>query len=182
MRELLKTLPFSILEKKSENLVQTLHKLLRSNDISSKNLNLIGGYAPMKSEVDWVSLTSLFQVDLAFPGTDSEGVMHFYQCRVDQLVETNDFGVTLRVPPAKAPCVLPNIFLIPGLAFSKEGLRLGRGKGYYDRYLSQRECIKIGLCFDEQMIEQVPADPHDVKMDYVVSEHGVYAGGRELAF
>ena len=59
--------------------------------------------------------------------------------------------------------------IIPGMAFDAEGRRLGRGKGYYDRFLSRVPYLyKIGLCFSWQIVDRVPADEHDVVMDEVI--------------
>lgn len=65
-----------------------------------------------------------------------------------------------------------DLMIVPGVAFDAAGHRLGRGKGYYDRYFeahADRVGTKMGVCFSYQMVEQVPADPHDVAMDRVVS-------------
>lgn len=61
-------------------------------------------------------------------------------------------------------------WLIPGLAFDKYGHRLGRGGGYYDRLLKHSKGCKIGIGYDWQIIEQVPASGHDVNMDLVVTD------------
>ncbi len=62
-----------------------------------------------------------------------------------------------------------DIAIIPGMAFDAEGHRLGRGKGYYDRFLSRVPYIyKIGLCFSWQMVDHVPCDEHDIVMDEVI--------------
>lgn len=49
---------------------------------------------------------------------------------------------------------------------------MGRGRGYYDKYLSQPEvhAVKIGVCFAHQLVGELPAEPHDVAMDYVVTD------------
>ena len=62
-----------------------------------------------------------------------------------------------------------DLILVPGVAFDKFGNRLGRGKGYYDKVLKQTEAYKLGVCFDFQLVERVPVEPHDVKMDRVVA-------------
>ncbi len=63
-----------------------------------------------------------------------------------------------------------DLIVIPGMAFDSRNNRLGRGKGYYDRILKRLPDVpKIGLAFDFQMIEQVPAEPHDVKMDMILT-------------
>lgn len=59
--------------------------------------------------------------------------------------------------------------LVPGVAFDKQGHRMGRGKGYYDRFLAglPMTSIKIGVCFPYQIVEHVPTEEHDIVMDYV---------------
>ena len=61
-----------------------------------------------------------------------------------------------------------DLALIPGLAFDAQGHRLGRGKGYYDRFLSAFRGKTIGVCFDFQKVAEVPVDAHDVAVDRVV--------------
>lgn len=59
--------------------------------------------------------------------------------------------------------------IIPGIAFDEHKNRLGRGKGYYDRFFSDNQSLKIGVCFDFQLLETIPVSLHDVKMDKIVS-------------
>ena len=64
----------------------------------------------------------------------------------------------------------PDVTLVPGLAFTRTGHRLGQGGGFYDRYLAQHPATyKIGLCFNEQLAESLPSDEHDIVMDEVVT-------------
>ena len=64
---------------------------------------------------------------------------------------------------------LIDVALIPGVAFDAVGHRLGRGRGYYDRFLSAHTDIyKIGVCFDFQKVPEVPADEQDVPVDEVI--------------
>lgn len=64
-----------------------------------------------------------------------------------------------------------DLILIPGVGFDEKGNRLGMGKGYYDRYLkSMQHAFKIGVCFLEQRVDQVPTDSYDVSVDMVVSD------------
>ena len=63
-----------------------------------------------------------------------------------------------------------DLIVVPGVAFDREGNRLGRGRGYYDRFLSQHlEVKRIGICFDFQLVDEVPAEPFDIRMDEVIS-------------
>jgi len=62
-----------------------------------------------------------------------------------------------------------DVAVVPGMAFDTANNRLGRGKGYYDRFLVKvPKTYKIGLCFDFQMVDEIPSDCHDIKMDEVI--------------
>jgi 5-formyltetrahydrofolate cyclo-ligase len=67
--------------------------------------------------------------------------------------------------------LIPDVILVPGLAFTSEGHRLGRGVGFYDRFLgtSPSGIIKAGICFDFQVVPELPAESHDVRMDLVIT-------------
>lgn len=58
--------------------------------------------------------------------------------------------------------------ITPGVAFDKSNNRLGRGKGFYDKLLPLLQCRKIGLCFNFQFFDAIPAEPHDIKVDEVI--------------
>ena len=60
--------------------------------------------------------------------------------------------------------------VIPGVAFDRNGGRLGRGKGYYDRLLKGSKAVKAGICFNEQIADRVPMDVHDGRMDMIAAE------------
>ena len=63
-----------------------------------------------------------------------------------------------------------DLIIVPGLGFDSECRRLGRGAGYYDRLLSESRAYKVGFCFDEQLLDEVCTEEHDVRMDCVVTE------------
>jgi len=89
----------------------------------------------------------------------------------------NHFGILQ--PPHAAARLVPTaaipLFLVPGLAFDPAGRRLGYGLGCYDRAFADAApgALKVGLAFELQILESVPADPHDVPMDFVVTEDRV---------
>ena len=63
-----------------------------------------------------------------------------------------------------------DLIIVPGVAFDRKGHRIGRGRGYYDRFLSQHLDVKrIGICFDFQLVDEVPTEPFDILMDEVIS-------------
>ena len=65
---------------------------------------------------------------------------------------------------------IPDVWLVPGVAFDETGNRLGRGMGYYDHLLTGARGLKIALAFDFQLVAEVPATLRDVPMDFVVTE------------
>jgi 5-formyltetrahydrofolate cyclo-ligase len=73
-----------------------------------------------------------------------------------------------------------DLVIVPGVAFSREGGRMGNGQGYYDRLLQRvrPDCPLVGLCYECQLFEGLIVGPHDVFMDKVVTERAVYDGRR----
>jgi 5-formyltetrahydrofolate cyclo-ligase len=75
-----------------------------------------------------------------------------------------------------------DLVVVPGVAFSREGGRMGNGQGYYDRLLerARADCPLIGLCYESQLMDDLIVSSHDVFMDKVVTERAVYSrpGGR----
>ena len=65
-----------------------------------------------------------------------------------------------------------DLVLVPGIAFTRAGARIGRGAGFFDRFLAHRaaRAIKIGIAFSFQIVESIPLDRYDVKLDLVVSD------------
>ncbi|NDW09177.1 5-formyltetrahydrofolate cyclo-ligase [Dysgonomonas sp. 520] len=70
-----------------------------------------------------------------------------------------------------------DLIIVPGVAFDRQLNRLGRGKGYYDRFLKQVKAPKIGICFEFQLLDKIPIDEHDIPMDMVVTENEIICDG-----
>jgi len=62
-----------------------------------------------------------------------------------------------------------DLVIVPGVAFDKNKNRLGRGKGYYDRYFNNKNITKIGVCYDFQLLEVIQTEPFDVRMDKIIT-------------
>ena len=62
-----------------------------------------------------------------------------------------------------------DLIILPGVAFDKKGNRCGRGKGFYDRFLSNTEAATIAVCFDCQLVESLPVEPHDIPAQNIVT-------------
>ncbi len=157
--------------KKSRDVSRNILGFLNSQNYSSKGI--IGGFAPMHDEVEWLLELDEFADRLAFPGTDENGAMIFFQTRFDDLIATRVFGVTIKSPKTEASIVVPDLLLVPGLGFSRKGERLGRGKGFYDKYLENFNGLKIGICTSEQILNEIPTEDHDIKMDGLITDSEV---------
>lgn len=101
--------------------------------------------------------------------TDSEGNMICSQIKsVNDLTEGR-FGI----PEPKNPKCFPkekiNFSIVPGVAFDKEGYRLGYGKGYYDRFLCGLKTFKLGVCGKEFLLDKIPHNEYDIKMDRILT-------------
>ena len=85
------------------------------------------------------------------------------------------------VPVETAPEVLPDVLLVPMLAFDRAGYRLGYGGGFYDRTLeklrARKKVVAIGVAYGAQMVDEVPRGPYDAPLDYVMTETETFACG-----
>ncbi len=92
----------------------------------------------------------------------------------DSLLPSGRFGILEPIEAMKIAYKSIGLILVPGIAFDKEGHRIGYGHGYYDKFLKKvPKAIKIGLAFDSQIIDKIPNEQHDVPVDLVVTEKRV---------
>jgi 5-formyltetrahydrofolate cyclo-ligase len=143
----------------------------------------IGLYAPVRGEVDVLPLLADIVSHgwmAALPRVEGPGDMAFRQItRVDEL-RPGAYGIPEPGPdcPRVAPVDLTAL-IVPGVAFARDGRRLGYGGGYYDRWLAaeQVRAVRIGIAFELQVLDELPAEAHDVRMHYLVTERGVFRCG-----
>jgi len=147
-----------------------------------QNASAILFFAPLPDEIDiWPLLEKLtYEKIAALPCFDLDN--QFYTSRqVKNLhaeIVSGHFGI--REPVGN--CVeIPfddlDLILVPGVAFDLHGNRLGRGKGFYDRLLQKIHCKKAGVCFDAQLLEKIPVEPHDAKVDFILTPSRCVATG-----
>lgn len=105
---------------------------------------------------------------IALPRIEGDELIFRWVSSREGLV-AGQFGIMEPTPDAVSAGCDFDLILVPGLAFDRQGGRLGRGRGYYDRFLSRASGIIAGVCFEDQLIGTVPLDPHDVRMDVVVT-------------
>lgn|GEM_PF-2127507 len=97
--------------------------------------------------------------------------MIFHECSVKEISAVG--AGYFREPAVKGRAVSPGEIhgaLVPGIAFDRKGGRLGRGRGYYDRFLQNWNGIKVGVCWSHSLLNEVPMEEHDVKMDWIATE------------
>lgn len=85
-------------------------------------------------------------------------------------LEKGPFNILQPVNTGQIDTELLDMVFIPGVAFDKKGMRLGYGKGIYDRLLANFKGKMVGLAYDFQVVDQIPREGHDLKMDVVVTE------------
>lgn len=66
-----------------------------------------------------------------------------------------------------------DVVLVPAVGVGPKGERLGQGGGYYDRFLQRTEALRIAVVFEGQCVEHIPVEPHDARVDAVVTERGI---------
>lgn len=105
---------------------------------------------------------------VVLPRVEGE-TMRFYACRPESLV-FGAFGILEPQGEQLCPADQIDLVICPGVAFTADGRRLGRGKGYYDRYLAQPDFrgFRVGVCYAHQLVDDLPVEPHDVVMDVVI--------------
>ena len=105
--------------------------------------------------------------------------MDFYYIRSMADLVPRTFGVLEPLPEQCQKWTgAPNsICLVPGLAFDRHGFRLGYGKGYYDRFLAHYRSGAVLLCREKLIREEIPLEPHDYPIPWVLTERGLYEDG-----
>ena len=154
-----------------------LLKLIKSR--SKKKLLNIGFYYPSSFEVNvlkFLELNNILLHNILLPVIDKKNLMNFFSWRKNDVLFVNKFGI---LEPAKAQSNVPNIILVPLLAFDKNKYRLGYGKGFYDRYLNKylkrfKNILTVGVAFSFQKHHNLPVNQNDVKLDLIITEKGIF--------
>lgn len=130
-------------------------------------------YAPKSTEVETAAIAAELHrrgVRIAYPRVvTGTRVLEFAEGEL----APGAFGLLEPTGPALALDAI-TAFVIPGVAFDREGGRIGWGRGYYDATLAAATGLRIGLAFDCQLVERIPRDAHDIGVDLVVTETASY--------
>ena len=112
---------------------------------------------------------------VAFPCCYRGGIMEARS--VSCLSQLRPAVLGIPAPPGDAPLIASNkleLIIVPALAFDKAGYRLGYGGGYYDRYLRSVNAITVGLARERLIREKLPAEPHDIAVNLVITEERIW--------
>lgn len=138
----------------------------------------VAGYWPVRDELDVRGLLA----DLAAGGADvalpviaaPDRPLGFRRWRPGDVLASGEFGIA--TPPLDARPIVPQLLIVPLLAFDRAGYRLGMGRGYYDRTLRALRAggptVAVGVAFAAQEVAEVPHDGFDERLDWVVTERG----------
>jgi 5-formyltetrahydrofolate cyclo-ligase len=140
---------------------------------------VVSGFMPLKSEINPIPLMRKLSdagAKLALPAVAGKGkplIMRAFA--LGEPLASGTWGI--REPKPDAPEVLPDILLVPLLAFDRRGHRIGYGAGYYDMTITalraQKTVVAVGIAFAAQEIAQVPDTPRDARLDLVLTEREV---------
>ena len=134
-----------------------------------KSAKVVFGFTSLAGEPDWMGGDLPPEKIFAYPRVGDDGLLVFLLASEFQ---TGALGIREPVGATMAPS--PDLVLVPGLAFDTTGARLGRGKGFYDRWLAANPTVRaVGICFKCQIVESLPFEAHDARVTAIVSEAGV---------
>ena len=149
-------------------------------EIKSKlKISSIGIYYPIKSEISPLKLIEIcknLSIKICLPVIyKNTNELIFSKFDNEMNITKNEYGI---IEPNKIIQIIPDIIFVPMVGFDKNLNRLGYGKGYYDRTISKLRKLKkifvIGLAYDNQMVQNIPTENHDEKMDIILTDKKIY--------
>ena len=144
-----------------------------------KNLFNLALYYPSSFEINVLKILELNFIskkNLLLPIIEKNNLMNFFPWKKNDTLLVNKYGM---LEPIKSKQNIPDIMLVPLLAFDKDKYRLGYGKGFYDRYLNRylkkfKNILTVGVAFSFQKHHKLPIDKNDIKLNYILTEKGIY--------
>ena len=154
-----------------------LLSLIKSN-FKKENLKL-ALYYPTNFEINVLKLLEnkcMYNKNILLPVIEENNRMNFFSWKKNQVLLVNKFGI---LEPQKTKFKIPNLILLPILAFDRNKYRLGYGKGFYDRFLNKYQkkisnILTVGVAFSFQKHHKLPVNNNDVKLDYILTEKGFH--------
>jgi 5-formyltetrahydrofolate cyclo-ligase len=148
-------------------------RLLASRQYRECEVLLVFVSTRVEVETDLIIRTALADgKTVGTPKCESVGnIMHFYRINGMDDLESGAFGIS--EPKLSCPKIedfSQALCILPGLAFSQDGHRIGFGRGFYDRFLSGYSGSTCGICFDEFLLEEIPTEDCDIAADMIVTQ------------
>jgi len=139
----------------------------------------IGGYYPSNYEVNilkFLEEASKKKFKITLPVIKSSNKMSFKLWVFKEPLYVNNFGIL--EPKNSKRKIIPDLIMVPLVAFDKSLNRIGYGKGYYDRSLRKiskikKNAISLGIAYSFQKCKKIPVNNHDFKLDYIFTEKGI---------
>ena len=144
------------------------------NSKEFQQAKVVGAYFAFGSEVTTeliIEQAKTLVKKIALPRVEEDKITFYELSSIKSLIRGR-FGIM--EPPPSVPISEIDILVVPGIAFDKTGNRLGYGKGYYDRLMSGKQTFSIGLAYSFQLLENLPYDRYDKRLDAVASEDGLH--------
>ena len=138
----------------------------------------VGSYSSFRDELSTNFIHDTLKekkVNICLPIIDEvNGNMQFKKYDKDTIFKKNKYGI--KEPNHNSKSINPDLILVPLLSFNEEGYRTGYGGGFYDRYINKnsRNIIKVGVGFTFQEYQNLPIEPHDEKLDWILTEKYLY--------
>ena len=154
-----------------------IFRLIRKH-FRSKKIT-IGGYYPSNYEVDilkFLEEASKKKFRITLPVIKSSNKMSFKSWVFKEPLYVNQFGIL--EPKNSIKEIIPDLIMVPLVAFDNRLNRIGYGKGYYDRSLRKiskikKNAISLGIAYSFQKCKKIPTNNHDFKLDYIFTEKGI---------
>ena len=154
-----------------------IFKLIKKN-FSTKKI-IIAGYYPSNYEVDILNFlkeASKRKFKIVLPVIDSSNTINFQSWIFKEPLYVNKFGML--EPKNSSKNIIPDLIMVPLVAFDNLLNRIGYGKGYYDRSLKKiskikKNAISLGVAYSFQRCKKIPVNNHDFKLDYIFTEKGI---------
>ena len=161
-------------------------KLLRSNlkeikgikKLSIDNINIINNFIKNKIVCTYIHTDSEVDITNDLIGYKQLITSYLVSSDIELCLYKEPFiknALNILEPENPIKIKEVDVFLVPGVAFTASGKRLGRGGGYYDKLLSKYpDTLKIGITFNERIMQDLPTESHDISMDYVFTNDKYY--------
>ena len=145
---------------------------------------IIGGYYPSNYEVDILNFlkeASKKKFRITLPVVQSSTLMCFRLWKIKEPLYVSTFGIL--EPENKKKEIIPDLIIVPLVAFDGRLNRIGYGKGYYDRSLRKIKKIKkkavfLGMAYNFQKYKSIPINKYDFKLDYIFTEQGIISSNK----